>query len=427
MLLPNEQLLQFIWQHSLFQSGNLYTEKGEKLIVQFVGKHNSHAGPDFEEAKIKIGETLWVGNVELHLKTSDWYKHGHQHNKQYDNIILHVVAENDMPENTKNNTPLLVLGPHIPKEIINQYEVLQYTQKSIPCSSYLPKVNSLTKDAWLTRMLAERWEQKFAEWDELLAQNAGDWRVLLYWRLAANFGFKTNAAAFLSVAKSLPVNILARHHENLFQIEALFFGQAGLLSQDFEDEYPFRLKQEYEYLRKKYKLQPIAITQWRFMRMRPANFPTLRIAQFAALVHQSLHLFTQIISSSSLAELEDLFQVCASEYWDNHFRFDEIQNGESSKQLGSESIHNIVINTIAPIRFMYSSRSGLGNHCENSVQLLEQLSPEKNKITKEWSAAKWEANNAAQSQAQIQLFNEYCSFKKCLNCSIGNSIVRLKP
>jgi 5-hydroxyisourate hydrolase-like protein (transthyretin family) len=422
-----EQLFQFIWQYSLFESHNLETTAGEKIIVQFAGRLNTNAGPDFEEAKVRVGDTLLVGNVELHLKTSDWYKHQHQNNKAYETIILHVVLENDLPEENNNHIPLLVLKQHIPEHIFKNYEILQHTLGAIPCKAHLTQISSISKEAWLSRLLAERWEMKFAEWDDLLQQNAGDWRVLLYWRLAANFGFKTNAAPFLALAQSLPVNILARHHQNLFQIEALLFGQAGMLAQNFVEEYPFKLKLEYQYLSQKYKLKPLSMHLWKFMRMRPANFPTIRIAQFASLIHQSLHLFSQIVSNASLKELETLFEVSASDYWDNHFRFDEEQKGASAKNIGAESVQNIIINTIAPIRFMFSSRSGLGDHCETSVQLLENLAPEKNKITAEWASLNWMPKDAAQSQALIQLFNHYCTEKKCLSCSIGNSIMRLRP
>lgn len=423
----SEHFLQFIWQYSLYDSSKLISANGETITVQFPGKINGNAGPDFEEAKIRISKTLLVGNVELHLKASDWYRHGHQHDKSYDNVILHVVLENDLPIDKESHIPLLELNAHIPQHIIHNYSTLQYTLRSIPCASHLALVNPLTKTAWLSRLLAERWENKFEEWKDLLAQNSGDWRVLLYWRLAANFGFKTNTTPFLALAKSLPVNILGRHHKNLFQIEALLFGQAGMLAQDFEEEYPFRLKKEYDYLSRKYKLKPIPLHLWKFMRMRPANFPTLRIAQFAALVHQSLHLFTQIVSSSSLNELSTLFEVSASDYWDNHFRFDQAQVKSSTKNLGAESVKNIIINTVAPIRFMYSSHSGLGNHCETSIQLIEQLPAEKNNITEEWAELNWIPDNAAQSQAMIQLFNNYCKEKKCLSCSIGHSIIRLRP
>lgn len=423
----NEQLFQFIWQYSLYTSVNLFSAEGEKIIVQYSGQYNNDSGPDFSEAKIKIGDTLWVGNVELHLKTSDWFKHGHQKNKAYDNIILHVVLEHDLPFDSQQKIPILELKNHIPKHIVLNYEALQYTVRPIPCAAYLNQVNELTKSSWLARLLVERWEMKFAEWNELLRQNAHDWRLLLYWRLAANFGFKTNATPFLALAQSIPVNILGRHHQNLFQIEALLFGQAGMLAQDFKEEYPFRLKQEYEYLAKKYKLKPISAHLWKFMRMRPANFPTIRIAQFASLIHHSLHLFTQIISSSSLNDLKQLFEVTASDYWDNHFRFDEQQNTSIAKNLGEESIQNIIINTIAPLRYLYSSHSGIGNHCETSMNLLEQLAPEKNKIIAEWEKLQWSPESAAQSQALIQLFNHYCSAKKCLSCSIGHSIIKLRP
>jgi hypothetical protein len=422
-----EQFFQFIWQYSLYDGSNLMSTSGEKIVVQFQGKLNNHAGPDFEEAKIRIEDTLLVGNVELHLKTSDWYKHGHQHNKAYDNIILHIVLENDLEPIEDTSVSILELKAHIPAHIVQNYDALRYNIRQIPCAAQLPNVNNLTKEGWLSRLLAERWESKLMEWDALLQQNAGDWRVLLYWRLAANFGFKTNAAAFLALAQSLPVNILARHQDNLFQLEALFFGQAGMLAQDFTEEYPFRLQKEYEHLARKYTLKPLPGHLWKFMRMRPANFPTVRIAQFAALVHHSLHLFTQIIAQTALSEIKTLFEVSASDYWDNHVRFDEVQKGNAPKNLGSDSVDNIVINTIAPIRFMYSSRSGIGHHDTSSVQLLEQLLPEKNNIIAEWISLNWVPQNAAQSQAMIQLYHQYCSSKKCLHCSIGHSIIRLRP
>lgn len=423
-----EIFFQFIWKYSLYNSAGLTSTNGEPIMVQFAGNWNKNSGPDFEEAKIRIGSTLLVGNVELHLKSSDWQKHKHHKDKVYDNIILHVVLEDDEPLGPSYaNIPTLVLQNAIPKYILNNYQMLYFTKHPIPCSPQFNQVKPITKEAWLSRLLAERWEQKFLIWDELLKQNKGDWRVLLYWQLATNFGFKTNSEQFLALAQSLPVNILAKHRDNLFQIEALLFGQAGLLKPDFTEEYPFRLFKEYEYLSKKYGLKPIKGHLWKFMRLRPANFPTIRIAQFAALVHQSLHLFTKIVASASREELMDLFEVSASAYWHNHFKFDELQKQGSEKNLGKESIENIIINTIAPIRYMFSSRSGVGNYFEHSLQLLEEIKPEKNQITKKWADLNWAANNAAQSQAQIQLFNQYCSQKKCLECSIGHSIIKLSP
>ncbi|MBL7711974.1 MAG: DUF2851 family protein [Chitinophagaceae bacterium] len=425
--MKNELLFQYIWQHSLYKPSGLQTADGEPVVVQYPGRRNVHAGPDFEEAKVRIGGTLLVGNVELHIKASDWYRHGHHYNKAYDNIILHVVWKNDVPVKGNNLVPLLEMAPHIPPHIISNYQGLSHALHAIPCRAHLQKVHELNRQAWLTRLLAERWEMRFAEWDTQLKQNAGDWRVLLYWRLAANFGFKTNAMPFLLLAQSLPVNILGRHHNNLFHIEALLFGQAGMLNRTFQEEYPFRLRQEYEYLRKKYKLQPLDAKIWKFMRMRPANFPTVRIAQFAALIHRSLHLFTQIVASSSLAELMQLFEVSASGYWDGHFRFEDEPKSKAPKHLGADSIQNIVINTIAPIRHYYSRRSGLGDHGETSLQLLEQIAPERNRLIGEWEQAGWLPANAAESQGMIQLFNQYCSHKRCLHCSIGHSVISLRP
>lgn len=422
-----EQFFQFIWRYNLYQATGLHTADGEPVTVLFAGRLNTNAGPDFEEARVRVGSTLLVGNVELHLRTSDWFRHGHQHNEQYSSIILHVVWQHDLPEARNNHVPVLELGPHISGDTIANYLNLQHNIHTFPCAAQLPGITDIVREAWLNRMLAERWEMKLAGWDQLMQESAGDWRVLLYWRLAANFGFKLNADAFLALARSLPVNILGRHHEHLFRIEALLFGQAGMLQRSFKEEYPFRLKKEYEFLRKKYRLQPINPARWKFMRLRPANFPTVRIAQFAALIHRSLQLFTKIVSSASVGELTGLFELNASEYWDTHFRFDEEQPVASVKQLGKDSIDNIIVNTVAPLRFMYSSRSGIGDHCMHSLQLLEQMPPEENRVLREWEAIGWKAANAAQAQGLLQLHNHYCSFKQCLSCSIGYQVIRSAP
>jgi hypothetical protein len=258
----------------------------------------------------------------------------------------------------------------------------------------------------------------------MLENSAEDWRNLLYWRMAANFGFKTNATPFLILAQSLPINIPTRHKDNLLQLEALFFGQAGMLEDDFKDDYPRELEREYDYLRKKYKLKPITGHLWKFLRMRPANFPTVRIAQFAALVHRSLHLFSQIIETHSVKEIEPLLDVTASSYWDTHFQFDVAQDKPSKKSLGRSSIQNIIINTIAPIQFLYAARQDTHKLQEKALQLLEAVPAEKNNIITLWEEHSWHAENAAQSQALIQLYNNYCSSKRCLDCTIGLNIIK---
>ena len=418
-----EALFQFIWQHSLYKVTELSTAAGEPITIIHPGKLNRDAGPDFLEARIKVGSTTLVGNIELHINSSDWLRHGHQNDAAYHNLVLHVVYQNDL-DDIVANTPVLELKDHIAPQVLLQYQGLLGATAKFPCSGQHQAVRDITKEGWLSRLLAERWEQKLSDWNIMLENSAEDWRNLLYWRMAANFGFKINATPFMLLARSLPLNVLGRHRENLFQIEALLFGQAGMLDDDFTDEYPRALQKEYDYLRKKYQLKPLAVHLWKFLRMRPANFPTIRIAQFAALIHKSIHLFSQIIETHSVKEVEPLLDVTASEYWNTHVRFDEAQTNSAPKSLGKSSIQNIVINTIAPIQFLFASRQGVSSLHELALTLLENVPAEKNNITSIWSNDGWVAANAAQSQTQIQLYNNYCTQHRCLECTIGLNIIR---
>lgn len=420
-----EKLLQSVWQYSLYNPGSLVTDNGETITIIHPGRYNTNAGPDFLEAKVRIGDTTLVGHVELHINTSDWNKHGHDNDGAYQNIILHVVYNNDKGR-VVAHTPVLELAQHIPAQILEKHEAFIKAHSSIPCASQLPGVKDITKESWLTRMLAERWEEKLVTWKELLDASAGDWRNLLYWRMAYNFGFKVNATPFQMLAQSLPLNVLAKHRESLLQIEALLFGQAGMLEEDFKDDYPNALKKEYAYFRQKYKLQPIATHLWKFMPLRPANFPTIRIAQFAALVHKSVHLFSQVIETHTIKEIVPLLQVSASEYWQTHFVFDELV-AAMEKKLGQSSIENIIINTIAPVQFLYAGRQGDETLQEKALQLLDTIPAERNHILDMWIENGWKPQNATQSQAMLQLFNNYCSRKRCLECSIGLSIIRSGP
>lgn len=421
-----EALLQFIWQYSLYRPANMRTTAGELVTVIHPGMRNTHAGPDFLQAKIKVGDTLLVGNVELHLRTSHWLQHGHQHDAAYSKLILHVVYEDD-GATIENDAPTLVLKPHIPQSVLQQYATLMQPSPALPCASQLGSVKDIVKESWLNRLLAERWEQKLGEWDELFAASAGDWRSLLYWRMAANFGFKVNATPFLMLAQSLPLNILARHSDNLMQLEALLFGQAAMLQGTFTDAYPRHLQREYQYLRQKYKLEPIDGSLWKFLRMRPANFPTIRIAQFAALVARSVNLFSQIIETQTIKDMSQLLDVQAGSYWDDHYRLDEPSPVHAVKHLGKASIQNIIINTIAPIRFLYAREQGTAAQQQDALQLLETMKPERNNIIALWDSYGWKAVNAAQAQAQIQLHNNYCLPRRCLSCSIGLSLLRTAP
>ncbi len=421
----NEALLQFIWQYSLYNVVGLQTTGGEPLTIMHAGKLNRDAGPDFLEAKIKVGNTILVGNIELHIKSSDWLKHGHQDDAAYKNLILHVVYENDAID-VAGNTPVFVIRDHIMPQVSPKYTGLMQQTKKLPCAGQHQAVRDITKEAWLSRLLAERWEQKLGDWNVLLENSVDDWRNLLYWRMAANFGFKTNATPFLMLAQSLPLNLPVKQRENLTQIEALLFGQAGMLEDDFKDDYPRELQREYDYLRKKYSLRPMQAHLWKFMRMRPANFPTIRIAQFAALIHKSVHLFSRIIETHSVKEIEPLLDVTASSYWDTHYQFDVPQKKATPKSLGNSSIQNIIINTIAPIQFLYAARQGTEQLQEKALQLLEAVPAEENNITRLWADNDWKAANAAQSQALIQLYNNYCTPRRCLECTIGLNILKGK-
>lgn len=421
-----EKLLQFIWQFSLYQPGNLTTDEGETITVIHPGRYNTDAGPDFLEAKVRIGNTVLVGHIELHLNASDWNRHGHQNDPAYQNIILHVVYNNDVAR-VVENVSVLELAQHIPASIIEQHSNFIKATAKIPCATQLATIRDITRESWLSRLLAERWEEKLVTWKELLASSTDDWRNLLYWRMAFNFGFKVNSVPFQMLAQSLPLNILAKHRESLMQIEALLFGQAGMLEGEFKDEYPNELKKEYAYLRQKYKLQPIAVHLWKFLRLRPANFPTIRITQFAALVHRSVHLFSQIVETHTMKEIQPLLEVSVSAYWKEHFIFDEAQEAATNKKLGKSSIENIVINTIAPIQFLYASRHGNAQQQERALQLLDAVPAEDNNILKLWKESNWTAQNAAQSQSLLQLYNNYCAKKRCLDCAIGLSIMRSGP
>lgn len=420
-----EQLLQFIWQHNLYNGAQLTTVEGDTLTIIHPGTLNKNAGPDFLDARIRIGNTILAGNIELHVYASDWGKHGHSNDAAYDNLILHVVYEDDLNMHSPS-LPLLILNSHIPSSVLNQYKNLNNVPANIPCASQLQTVRDIVKEGWLSRLLAERWEEKLISWKELLDESVEDWRNLLYWRMAANFGFKVNADPFLQLARSLPLNILAKYKDNKLQIEALLFGQGGMLDKNFNDEYPNKLKTEYNYLRSKYKLQPLPAHLWKFLRLRPANFPTIRIAQFADLITKSLHLFSQLIECNDIKQINPLLQAVASEYWRTHYTFDELAEDVSSKKLGKSSIDNIIINTVAPIQFLYAQRMGDSNMQERALQLLDSLKPEKNHIIDEWSDYKWTAKNASESQAQIHLYNHYCLPKKCLQCAIGLNILKAR-
>lgn len=419
-----EDLIHYLWRTRKFNHEKLVTTQGEELQIKSTGAYNLDAGPDFSNARIKIGDMLWAGNVEMHLKASDWYQHQHESDQAYDNVILHVVLEEDQPVHRKSGEriPCLEIKKLIPPKIAHTYQRLQQNENWIPCQHQLHRVRDLTKNLWLDRLLVERLEDKTNEIQHILKFNTNNWETTFYQYLARSFGAKVNANPFEQLAKSLPLQILAKHKDQLFQIEALLFGQAGMLTSKLKDDYPVRLRQAYKHLQHKYKLKPILPESWKFLRMRPANFPTVRIAQFAMLIHQSNHLFSKILAAKNYKEIEHMFELKIANYWRDHYRFDK-PSVIRRKSLGKTAIHLLIINTIAPFLFHYGQSKDDDKFKDKALQLLEELPPEQNSIIRHWEELGMPANSAYQTQALLQLKKNYCTRKDCLNCQIGHEIM----
>lgn len=420
-----EDFLHFIWKYRLY-SKDLETVAGEPLDVVSPGQHNSDSGPDFSNAQIRIGATLWAGNVEVHLKSSDWFVHRHHTDEAYSNVILHVVYENDKEIFDRNGRQVatLELKGKFSEKIYHKYYYYLNNTNWIPCEKDIHYLSIEKTKMWLDRLLVERMERKAGELNKLLEHNKSNVEETFYQVLAGNFGFKVNEQPFRMLATMLPLHILGKHKDSLFQIEALLFGMAGLLNSDFTDEYPVKLAREFEFLQKKYSLVPIQGHLWKFMRLRPTNFPTIRISQFAALVHKSQKLFSKIIEAEDLKTLLSFFDVTASSYWDEHYVFDK-PSGHSAKQLGKDAVFNILLNTAAQLLFLYSNVKGDERYREKAIALLLQIEPESNAITRGWGDIGIKALNAFDSQALIELKNSYCNLKKCLSCSIGLNLLKM--
>lgn len=421
----NEAFLYYLWKFRLYHSENLQTQNGESVEVIHPGQQNTDSGPDFFNAKIRIGDTLWAGNVEIHVKADDWKKHGHINDQAFDNTILHVVYDgvHEIKRKDKSIIPVLQLKNQFDTKRWYQYEQFISSKTWIPCATQIHRVDTLTIQQTIDRMLTERMERKVKQIELLLEQNKGSWEESFYQQLAHNFGFKTNAVPFELLAQSLPLNILAKHKNNSFQIEALIVGQSGLLKKASKDEYAQKLFAEYNYLKEKFKLKPIDAHLWKFARMRPPGFPTIRLAQFTQLIYQSSHLFSKVLATIDYKDLQTLFDVSTSDYWRTHFVFDK-ETKPVEKRLGTSSIENILINTLAPFLFHYGQQKNETHQTDKALQWLEQCAPEKNVTIKGWAEVNIKANSAYQSQALLQLKNEYCNLKKCLTCSIGLKLLQ---
>jgi hypothetical protein len=420
-----EKLLQFIWQHQYFNKSKLETFKGEHLQIINPGNYNTNQGSDFLDAIIKIDNITLAGNIELHVHSSDWNKHHHSTDKNYSNIILHVVWEYDaaIAGQCPNALPTLVLQNLVPKVLLTKYEQLMNDDSPIHCKKQLPVLNDLSWLKWKERLVAERLEEKSKKVLSFLDETNGHWEEVFWWMLASNFGIKVNTELFEEVARSISIQILGKHKNQIHQLESLLLGQANLLNENFTEDYPVLLQKEYQFLQKKYQLKKINCTAC-FLRMRPANFPTLRLAQLAMLVTQSSHLFATIKSLKEVSDVKKLFNITCNDYWHYHYLLDEA-SAFQPKKTGEQMVDNIIINTIIPVLFSYGLLHKDELLKEKALIWLSAIKAERNSITTIWNQANISCANALESQAVLQLHQHYCKDKKCLQCSVGNKLLKL--
>jgi hypothetical protein len=422
-----EDFLHFVWQYQQFNTHSLKTTQGQPLTILRVGKLNSHAGPDFYEAHLILDDVRWIGQVEIHLTTSDWLKHGHAGNLHYNNVILHVVYEETIKiyRTDGSEIPCLVLKDRIFPNLSLLFNQLITHKDKLPCSFHWPHVSPLVKRKWLETLSVERIESKTAILKEHYTLLNGDWEQLAFQRLAYNMGLIVNTEPFIQVARSIDIKKLQRL-QNLFQIEAILFGQANLLGEEEEvlsDEYQIKLKYEYLFQKQKYDLTPIPKGQWRYMRMRPSGFPEKRMAALAGFIFQTEHIKSKIIQLRSKAELYAFFDIRTSLYWKNHFRFGKMST-QTSAAAGQDLIQRIAINFVIPFQFLFSEIYQLPNVKEHAIDLLNDLEAEDNLLIRDWKKMGIIPISAAESQSLIHLKNEYCDKRRCLSCSIGHAILR---
>ena len=419
-----EDFLHYLWKFKKFDALNLKTSNEEEITIINVGQYLELAGPDFFNAQITIGNQKWAGNVEIHLKSSDWYVHHHERDSAYENVILHVVWEHDTEIFRKNNTeiPVLELKKYVEKETVENYQSLISPKSWVFCEKQLKDIDEFTLKHWQERLFFERLERKSQPIFDLLEQTNQDWEAVLFCLLAKNFGLNTNGEIFLKIAQSIPFSIVRKESFEIENLEALLFGTAGLLDSEKEDNYFKDLKFRYYYLLHKYQIEKNPIEPVQFFKHRPDNFPTIRLSQLANLYHSQQNLFSKICALNSLKNIYEVFQVSASEYWLNHYQFDK-ESPKKKKPLSKSFIDLIVINTIIPLQFAYAKSQGK-EISEDLIRLLNEVSPEKNAIIDKFSVFGIKAKSAFETQSLLQLKNEYCNKSKCLKCAVGMELLK---
>ena len=419
-----EDFLHYLWKFKKFDTLNLKTSNGEEIVIVNVGHYLELAGPDFFNAQIIIGDQKWAGNVEIHLKSSDWYVHHHERDVNYENVILHVVWEHDTEIFRKNNSeiPVLELRQYVDTATIANYQSLVSPKSWIFCEKKLNEIDNFTLKNWQERLFFERLERKSKPIFELLEQTNQDWEAVLFCLLAKNFGLNTNGELFLKIAQSIPFSVIRKESFEVENLEALLLGSAGVLDTEKEDTYYKDLKFRYFYLLQKYQLEKNSAEPVQFFKHRPDNFPTIRLSQLANLYHSQQNLFSTISTSNSLATIYKTFGIAVSAYWQTHYQFDK-ESPKKLKKLSQSFVDLIVINTIIPLQFAYAKSQGKENS-EDLIQLLNEVAPEKNAIMDKFSSFGIQPKNAFESQSLLQLKNEYCNKSRCLECAVGMELLK---
>lgn len=424
-----EEFIHFIWKNSLYKKDLSCTESGTEINVIDSGTHNRDSGPDFFNSRIQIGNTEWAGNVEIHINASDWYRHKHNLDHSYDNTILHVVVNNDSVVETASGIKPETFIIEWDMAMEQRYNDFLVNPEVIACGRYLHLLPAFVKRHWMSRMAVGRLEEKLDKLSEVLYVTGNDWDETFYRILSKYFGLKVNSDPFYLLSCQLPLKIIRKHLDNREQVEALLFGQAGMLEpgvfdSEIYDEYYIRLLKEYRLLRQKYSLKPVDPWMWKYHRLRPVNFPTIRISQLAGLLSSGHSLFSSLKSHINTDELVKIFSCTASSYWNNHYTFGKYKRG-NKKQSGKVMSELLLINTLVPLLFLYGRYTGEDKYCNRAIEILDGVKPENNRITRQWSDTGINASSALESQGLIHLYNEYCKNRRCLDCQYGSKLICL--
>jgi len=424
LIMISEKLLHYIWKNQWFAKENLKTVQQQAVSIINQGFPHQDAGPDFKQAIIKVDDVTWAGNVEIHIRSSDWYRHDHQNNMKYNSVILHVVYEHDQEIFISQDIPLptLELQKLVPSQLLLRYNQLMHAPLPYPCEAYIEKIAPIAILSFLTRLAFDRLTRREAQIFEILHSFSEDWEQTLFYILCQSFGFKTNAPAFEMLGKALPYKILKKHADSHLQISALIFGQAGMLDEELEDLYYQSLQNEYLYLKAKYKLISIDVKCWNLLRLRPHNFPCIRLAQLGEVIFNHHDLFAKITTPNKLTYFQKIFVNKPNDYWKTHYYFGK-DSRASEKIMGERSFHLLLINALVPFLYAYGTFMGKDKLQEYSMRLLELLPFEENHITKKYQQLGFCAKHAGDSQALLELHHEYCGKKRCIDCGVGQMIV----